>query len=36
MGKLRFFAFCVSIVCVASASAQAEDEFSYGKNTFIN
>ena len=36
MGKLRFFAFCVSIVCVASASAQAEDKFSYGKNTFIN
>ena len=36
MGKLRFFAFCVSIVCVASAPVRAAGEFSYDKNTFIN
>jgi len=36
MDKLRYFAFCVSIVFVASVPAQAEVEFSYDKNTFIN
>ena len=36
MGKFRFFVFSVCIVFVASASAQAKDKFSYGKNTFIN
>ena len=36
MGKLRYFAFCVSIVLVASVPAHAEVEFSYAKNTFIN
>jgi len=36
MGKLRYFAFCISIVFVASVPAQAEVEFSYDKNTFIN
>ena len=36
MGKLRYFAFCASIVFVASVPAQAEVEFSYDKNTFIN
>ena len=36
MDKLRDFAFCVSIVFLASVSAQAEVEFSYDKNTFIN
>lgn len=34
MGKLRYFLFCVSIVFVASA--QAEDAFSYDRNTFVN
>jgi len=36
MDKLRYFAFCVSIVFVASVPAQAEVGFSYEKNTFIN
>lgn len=36
MDKLQYFAFCVSIVFVASMPAQAEVEFSYNKNTFIN
>lgn len=36
MDKLRYFAFCVSVVFVASVPAQAEVEFSYDKNTFIN
>ena len=36
MGKLRYFAFCVSVVLVASVPAQAEVEFSYDQNTFIN
>ena len=36
MGKLRYFAFCASIFFVASVPAQAEVEFSYDKNTFIN
>ncbi|MHB1292381.1 MAG: hypothetical protein ACYCY5_09365, partial [Sulfuricella sp.] len=36
MDKLRYFAFCVNFVFVASVPAQAEVEFSYGKNTFIN
>lgn len=36
MDKLRYFAFCVSIVFVASVPAQAEVELSYEKNTFIN
>ena len=36
MGKLRYFAFSVSIVFIASLSAQAEEDFSYEKNTFIN
>lgn len=36
MDKLRYFAFCVSVVFVASVPAQAEVEFSYNKNTFIN
>ncbi len=36
MDKLRYFAFCVSIVFVVSVPAQAEVEFSYYGNTFIN
>jgi hypothetical protein len=36
MDKLRYFAFCVSIIFIASVPAQAEVEFSYDKNTFIN
>lgn len=36
MVRLRYFAFCISVVFVASVPAQAEDEFSYGKNTFIS
>jgi hypothetical protein len=36
MDKLRYFTFCVSVVFVASVPAQAEVEFSYDKNTFIN
>ena len=36
MGKLQYFAFCVSIALVASVPAQAEAEFSYYGNTFIN
>jgi hypothetical protein len=36
MDKLRYFAFCASIVFVASVPAQAEVGFSYEKNTFIN
>lgn len=38
MGKLRYFAFCVSIALVASMPAQAEVEveFTYYGNTFIN
>jgi len=36
MGKLRHFAFCISVFFVASVPVQAEVEFSYDKNTFIN
>ncbi len=36
LDKLRYFAFCVSVVLVASVPAQAEVEFPYDKNTFIN
>ena len=36
MDKLRYFTFCVGVVFVTSMSAQAEVEFSYDKNTFIN
>lgn len=36
MDKLRYIAFCVSFFFVASMPAQAEVEFSYGENTFIN
>jgi len=36
MGKLRYFAFYVSVALVAFVPSQAEAEFSYGKNTFIN
>lgn len=36
MDKLRYFAFCVSVVLVTSMPAQAEVEFSYYGNTFIN
>jgi hypothetical protein len=34
--KLRYFAFCASIVFIVSVPAQAEAEFSYDKNTFVN
>ncbi len=36
MDKVRLFKFLVSGVFIASMSAQAEVEFSYEKNTFIN
>lgn len=36
MGKLRYFTFCISIVFFTSVPAQAEVEFSYANNTFIN
>jgi len=36
MYKLRYLAFYISVILVASAPAQAEVEFSYDKNTFIN
>jgi hypothetical protein len=36
MDKLRYFAFCASVVLGASVPAQAEVELSYDKNTFIN
>ncbi|HWR77737.1 MAG TPA: hypothetical protein VN283_11075 [Thiobacillus sp.] len=36
MNKRRFSAFCVCVVLAASVLAQAEAEFSYDKNTFIN
>lgn len=36
MKKLRYFAFCVSIVLIASVPVQAAVVFSYDKNTFIN
>ena len=35
MGKLRYLAFCISFVFVTSVPAQAEDAFSYDRNTFI-
>ena len=36
MNKRRFFAFCICAVLVAPLLAQAEAEFSYDKNTFID
>jgi hypothetical protein len=36
MGKLRYFAFCVTFVFAASMQAKADDDFSYYGNTFIN
>ena len=36
MDKLRHFAFCICVFFVASEPVQAEVEFSYDKNTFIN
>lgn len=36
MDKLRYFTFCICAALVASVSAQAEEEFSYYGNTFIN
>jgi hypothetical protein len=36
MGKLRYLAFCIGFVFVGSMPSQAEAEFSYYGNTFIN